>query len=172
MARKRVSVPTFSDDSRLARYIPEEYRLAGGRAAVPAFEADHIKNPELAATSHLSVNSTEVESLDQIAEYHRLNWQDGRGKTALTVHKLFEYSDSGRKSAVAITLNPTSAVWEFADLNQKMSPAYRHRPVAVGTKNNLGSKSHCGVEFVRVFDEYRSSQFARRLASKGKFHLL
>ena len=35
-----------------------------------------------------------------------------------------------------------------------------------------GSASHCGVEFVRAFDAYRSTQFARRLASKGKFHLL
>src|SRR4029077_6593786 len=98
----------FLEASRLARYIFEEHSLAGGRAAVGAFEADHIKNSEPIANSHLSVNSTEVEALEKIADYHRLNWQNGKGKVALSVHKVFEYCDCARKSSVSITLNSAS----------------------------------------------------------------
>jgi hypothetical protein len=171
MARRRLNNPTFSASSRLARYIFQEHRLSGQRAAVAAFEPDHIKKSEPIDNSHLSVNSTEVESLQQIADYHRQNWQDGKGKAALSIHKIFDYCDSARKSSVSLTQN-AQGVWEFVDFNSKVSEAYRHRPVMPNSNNPLGSKSHCGVEFVRAFDEYRASQFARRLASKSKFHLL
>ena len=136
------------------------------------FLTDHLKSSEPIANSHLSVNSTEVESLKEIADFHRRNWQEGRGKAALTVHKIFDYCDSARKSNVPITLNGASGIWEFADYDSKTAPAFRYRPVKPTSKNSLGSKSHCGVEFVRAFDEYRSTQFARRLAGKSKFHLL
>ncbi|HEV2156362.1 hypothetical protein [Bradyrhizobium sp.] len=135
-----------------------------------AFEPDHINSSETIANSHLSVNSTEVESLDQIADYHRLNWQDGKGKAALCVHTVFEYCDVARKSAVAVEHN-SEGIWEFRDYDGKAAEAYRHRPVMPAAKNPLGSKSHCGVEFVRALDEYRATQFARRLSSKGRFHL-
>ncbi len=172
MARKKLAEPNFAESSRLARYVFKEHRLAGNRAAVAAFEPDHLKSSDPIANSHLSVNSTEVESLKEIADFHRQNWQEGRGKAALSVHKIFDYCDSARKSSVPITLNGASGIWEFADYDSKTAPAFRYRPVKPTSKNSLGSKSHCGVEFVRAFDEYRSTQFARRLAGKSKFHLL
>jgi hypothetical protein len=172
MARRRIDKPSFSEAARLARYVFEEHRLASGRAAIAAFEPDHLKKAEPVANSHLSVNSAEIESLEDIAEYHRLNWQNGKGKIALSVHKVFDYCDCARKSSVSVTMSPNNGEWEFLDFDAKMAPAYRHRPVSPNPKNQLGSKSHCGVEFVRAFDEYKSTQFARRLASRGKFHIL
>jgi hypothetical protein len=139
---------------------------------VAAFEADHLTSPIPVQNSFLSVNSTEVEALKDIANYHRLNWQDGREKVALAEHKVFDYTDAAKKAGVGIWYNQASNIWEFVDFNSKAAQAYRHRPVPPNTSNSLGSKSHCGVEFVRVFDQYRSTQFARRLASKGKFHLV
>jgi len=113
------------------------------------------------------VNSLEVETAEAIAKYHRANWQAGRGKAALAEHQIWEYV----KAAETVRLTKTDEAWEFADLNKKISPAFKHRPVPPNKNNELGSPSHCGVEFVRLFDEFQSNKFARRLANMRKFHL-
>jgi hypothetical protein len=163
-----VKAPKFSTRSRLVRYIGEDDRLSGNRPAVTAFEPD----PPTAdpGNDHLSVNSLEIESIAQIAAYHRLNWQNDTGIVALSEHQIHDYNDAGRKASATILYNRNDECWEFIE-NNLSSPAYKHRPVKPVSKNTLGSKSHCGVEFVRVFNLYYGTRFARHLAKKGRYHV-
>lgn len=167
----RLKVPSFDDGSRLLRYVHQADRLKHGRAAITAFEADHLLqklSAEERAKSHLSVNSLEVESGKAIAAYHRLNWQGNRGKVAILEHKVWEYVKAAEEASAPLVRKDES--WEFTDLSKKTAPAFKHRPVPPNDKNDLGSASHCGVEFVRLFDEFQSNKFARRLVNR-KFHL-
>jgi hypothetical protein len=162
--------PKFAAKSRLLRYIGEDDRLSGNRPAVTAFEPDPLLPGVDANDQHLSVNSLEVETVDEIAAYHRLNWQANKGKVALSEHQVHHYTDAGRKCSAVIDYNQTDGVWEFVEKSQRFH-AYRHRPVRPNKKNALGSASHCGVEFIRVLNSYHATRFAALLAKKGRFHL-
>lgn len=160
-------VPTFSAKSKLVRYVDELHRLSGNRPAAATFLPDPPSaNP---SNDHMSVNSLEVETMNQIAAYHRWNWQNNMGEVGLCVHKVHEYSDAGKKCGIAVSYNKSSAKWMFSADRAKLEEAYRHRPVKIGDKNPLGSPSHSGVEFARALKQHKAGQFARRL-SAGKFH--
>lgn len=160
-------VPTFAERQELARYIDEINRLKGNRPAAAAF----IDLPSAdASTHHLSVNSLEVESIDQIAAYHRWRTQPADGKAALCVHKVHVYSEAARKAGVQLNYNKSLSRWEFLGRSKTAEEAYKHRPVAI-KDNPFGSPSHCGVEFARVMDANAAAKFARRLV-KGKFHVV
>jgi len=163
----RVTKPNFSERSALVRYVSEENRLKGRRPAVATFLPDPPSNtPE---KDYLSVNSLEVESIAIIATYHRQKWQSGNGKVALTLHKVFEYSNAGKKCGVSLIYNRAIRQWKFRN-GTKEEDAYKHHPV-LGSHLPLNSKSHSGVEFVRAMDEYSADKFARRMTGK-RFHLL
>lgn len=158
--------PTFSGRSRLVRYVDEVNRLRSGHPAVATFLPDPpSENPD---NDHLSVNSLEIESMAQIAAYHR--WRQGdNGQVALCEHQLREYNDTGKKFGVDIFYDQQRN-WKFTARSGTHEDAYRYRPVPVHN-NPLGSPSHCGVEFVRAFKEHSAAQFARRM-SRRRFHLL
>jgi hypothetical protein len=161
-----VKAPTFSAKSKLVRYVNEINRLSGNRPAVATFLPDPPSaNP---GNDHLSVNSLEVETMTEIAAYHRWKWQNNMGDVALCVHKVHEYSDAGKKSGIQVTYDKPSAKWMFAADGAKPEEAYRHRPVHIHN-NPLGSPSHSGVEFARALRQHKAAQFARRL-SGSKFH--
>jgi hypothetical protein len=164
----KVKVPTFSAKSGLVRYVNDIHRLKNNRPAVASFLPDlPSANP---ADDHLSVNSLEAETIKEIAAYYRWKWQNGLGRVALCVHKVYEYSEAGKKGGVSITYSRGLSIWQFLSLAGKQEAAYKHRPVR-RHDNPFGSPSHSGVEFVRALSEHGAACFARRLSGK-KFHLL
>lgn len=163
-----MTAPKFAARAQLVRYIPEIDRLSGNRPAVAAF----LPAPPSAsaADDYLSVNSLEVESLKDIATYHR--WRQGNvGKAALCVHKVHDYNDAGKKSGVQISYDHPLSRWRFRGSSPALEDAYRYRPV-LKYDNPYGSPSHCGVEFTRALRDHAAAKFARRLSAKGRFHLL
>jgi len=157
--------PTFSARAQLVRYVDDANRLRGNRPAVATFLPDPpSSNPD---SDHLSVNSLEIESMKQIAEYHRSR-QGDNGQVALCVHKVFDYNEAGKKCGVRVFYDHEDSRWLFVGRRGAHEEAYRHRPVKAHD-NPLGSPSHCGVEFVRALNDHTAAQFARRLA-KRRFH--
>jgi hypothetical protein len=165
---RQVTPPTFSAKSKLVRYVDQINRLSGNRPAVATFLPDPPSaNP---ANDHLSVNSLEIETMKEIAAYHRWKWQNNAGGVALCEHKVHEYSEAGKKCGIRVAYDKSSAKWMFSAGGLKREEAYKHRPVPVHN-NPLGSPSHSGVEFARALKQHKAAQFARRLSGK-KFHLL
>ncbi len=159
MAKK----PSFGTKKELARHIRDDDRRAGNRPGIAAFLP-------LVGESYLSVNSTELETLDEISRYYRIELQGNRPGVAISVHKVVKYNDSGRKAGVAIVFDKAAARWDYLDSTGTKKPAYKHRAVSARA-GRLGSSSHCGVEFVDVFDKHDAIKFARRMALGQKFHL-
>jgi hypothetical protein len=166
-----VNVPRFSAKARLVRYIDEINRLSGNRTSPAAF----IDPPSGELDDHLSVNSLEAETLQQIARYHRWRAQGDRGKVALSEHKVHEYSDAAAKAEVTIYYDRHVSNWQFSMQGTASEDAYRHRSVkphnSAGSSERMGSPSHCGVEFKRAFSLHAAARFARRMGGK-KFHLV
>ncbi len=157
--------PSFSTKSLLARYVDEVNRLSGNRPAVATFLDPATNDPN----DHLSVNSLEVESRKEIADYYRWKFQGDQGRVALCIHQVHEYTDVGKKCGIRISYDRPSAKWQFAAAT-KWEDAYRHRPVPAHGTPPTGSPSHCGVEFKRALKEHTAGQFARRLSAK-KYHV-
>src|SRR5215207_6052614 len=151
--------PTFSERKELVRYISDANRLSGNRASVAAFY--HDDSNEDPANEHFSVNSLEIETLNQIADYHRWKWQSSTEKVALCIHRVHEYNDAAKKSNVRIR---KATKWEFTAGGGVWEDAYRSRPVYPYGEPPHGSPSHCGVEFVRAIkNPYEMGKFARRM---------
>jgi hypothetical protein len=150
--------PTFPAKSHLCRYIDRDEKH-GKRASYGAF----MPNP---GDDHLSVNSLEVETLQQIAEYYGGALGNEDGNVAVCIHTVLEYSDSGKKAGCWIEFNRAASAWEFSEINGLRAAAYRHRPVHHSEGFPYASWSHCGVEFVRVLADVKLRQFARRLTKR------
>jgi hypothetical protein len=166
-----VNAPRFSAKARLVRYVDEINRLSGNRASPAAF----IDPPTGEPGDHLSVNSLELESVQQIARYHRWRGQGGRGRVALIEHKVHEYSDAAIKAGVPIYYDRHASCWQFSMPDGAPEAAYRHRPVKAhnsetGGSDQMESPSHCGAEFKRALSLHAAARFARRMSGK-RFHL-
>lgn len=161
-----MKTPRFAERSELVRYVGELNRLRSGRPAVATFLPDPPN--EKTKKPYLSVNSLEVETLADIAAYHRALWQGNRGKVALSSHKVFHYTDAGRKCGIRISYDRDSSTWHFQN-GATAEEAYKHHPVLGSDRPN--STSHCGVEFVRALRGHNDAKFARRM-SGSKFHLI
>lgn len=161
-----MTAPTFAARQQLARYIDEINRLSGNRPAPAAF----MDLPSPGASNHrLSVNSLEVESIRQVAAYHRWRAAPANGRVALCVHKVHDYNEAAKKAGVTVSYNKSSSQWEFAD-RSRAEVAYRHRLVPAHN-NPVGSPSHCGVEYLRIMKANDAAKFARRL-TKARFHII
>ena len=160
-----VNKPTFAHKKGLARYVGEEDRLSGNRTALSAFIDPPADKP---LDEHLSVNSLEVESLAQIADYYLHALQRGTGDVSVCVSTVQEYADAGKKSEVHLLYDESSETWQFVGDSTKPEAAYKHRPVPTRS-DGLKSPSHCGVEFVRVMSDHQRSKFARRLSGR-RYH--
>jgi DNA-binding protein Fis len=162
-----LKIPKFSERKELVRYVSELNRHRDGRPAAAAFLPDPPSgNPK---ADYLSVNSLEVESLKEVAAYHRAKWQGNRGKVALSSHKVSHYTDAGRKCGIQIQYDRDSSTWQFSN-GRYFEVAYKHHPV-LGS-DRLNSISHCGVEFTRALkDQNAAAKFARRMTG-SRFHLL
>jgi len=113
----------FNERTELARYIDEDQRLSGNRPASSAF----LANP---GDTHLSVNSRDIENLDQIASYFYAILQENKNNRAIAValHRIATYNDEIRKVGVSLVYRTQDEMWFFADADASQ-PAYRHRPV-------------------------------------------
>jgi hypothetical protein len=162
-----VKKPKFLEHSELSRFISGLNRLRNNRPAIAAFLPDPPSaKPE---KDYLSVNSLEVESLRDIANYHRAKWQSNEGKVALTVHKVAAYTDAGRKCGISISYDRSAASWVFVS-GSASETAYMHHPVL--RSDQLQSPSHCGIEFTRALkNQNDAAKFARRMVT-NRFHLV
>jgi hypothetical protein len=146
--------PTFAEPSELARYIPSEWCKRKNRPASAAYQR---KDNE----EYLSVNSTEVETINQIAQTYATKFESGTRPVAIACPKVASYNEAADKVGIAISFNGTTNDWEFQE-GGKLAVAYKHRRSEV---NN----SHCGVEFVRVFDDRSDFCFAVRVARSATY---
>lgn len=146
--------PTFRGSSGLARYIPSEYRNRKFRVATGAFQRTEDEN-------HLSINSDEVETINQIAQTYALKFESGMRPVAVACPKLESYNDAASKAGITIVFNDVKDIWEFQE-GTMVSEAYRF-----WSKTN--NKSHCGVEYVRAFDDQSDFRFAVRISRAAKY---
>lgn len=161
-----LKLPAFALRRELARYVSEGDRLRGNRTAIAAFLDPPPIDP---AKEYLSVNSLEVETLAQIADYYRLRFQNGAGDVAICSIKVFDFNEAGKKCGVDLQYDRSNSSWNFVGRGLKREGAYKYRPV-LSSKDHQ-SESHCGVEFVRVLDTYNKGKLARRLGGR-RFHVV
>jgi hypothetical protein len=165
----KVDAPSFGERTELTRFIDSDERCSGNRAAASAFlfSPEDFRDP----SAHLSVNSLEVETIGEIANYYRSVFQDGDGEVAMCIHKVHRYIDGGRHAGVQVT---QSADFQWVFLEQgRPSAAFKHRPIPpVRPKSRPPSPSHSGVEFLRSLDDVQQRKFARRMAQRPRFQVL
>ena len=152
--------PKFRGKARLLRYIHDVHRQGNRRASPAAFhmtEADRSRPDD----AHLSVNSTEVETENQIVAYFRQKFQDNKGGVATCNHQIQQYVNAGREF-LDIRNNKTLPHWTFEYKNLDV-PTFSHR------QKSEVCPSHCGVDFVRRLNRLEETKFARRMASKPTF---
>lgn len=149
--------PTFKGSSGLARYIPSDCRHRNNHPAPAAYQKKDNED-------HLSVNSTEVETINQIAQTYATKFEAEMRPVAVACPKVASYSAAADKVGVTITFNRATDYWEFQE-GGAATVAYKHR----SRENN---KSHCGVEYVRIFDDPKDFRFAVRVARSAKYKMI
>jgi hypothetical protein len=145
--------PTFAGSSELARYVRPEDLKKSHRVSSAAF---------LPASNdtHLSVNSLELESPQDIAVYYRERFQSGIGTIAIACRKVNDYNTAASSAGVTIHYDRSESKWKY-HTDQGLSDAYKHRPIP------RRSHSHCGVEYISNQLAYlKQKQIARRLRGK------
>lgn len=158
--REMLKEPTFARQSEMTRYVPVVQRLKGNRPSSVAFKA----NP---GEDYLSVNSLEVETLQSILIYYKKEIRENCEEVAYCRHKVADYNKGAKSARVDISFNRISSCWEYAG-PEGQEPAYKHRPVSPRAYR-LGSRSHCGVEFIKIFDAIAEKRFAKRMARRKFF---
>lgn len=140
--------PTFSASSRLARYIDPEFRRTRNKRPQPgAYQ-------KLEDDDYLSVNSTEVKTLGQIADTYAKKFEKGQRPVAIACPTVEQYNAAANGVGLTITYNDGAEAWEFGGAIR----AYKHWP-------KTGNESHCGVEYVRIFRGRQDLNFAVRMGN-------
>lgn len=146
--------PRFTQNKELSRYIlPDDIKKS--RVSTPAFMP-------LEGDKYFSVNSLELETIDEIASYYRKKFTINNNESvAIATRKVSKFCDAGRFIGIKITYDKTTSKWLFVKNNVEID-AYLHRP---STTRSCPSLSHCGVEFINAELDYRDQKkLARRLA--------
>ncbi len=161
--------PSFKANSELARYINPDERRGNKHAVHTAFLMNELDIFE-SRPPHLSVNSKELEAIEDISEYYRTKFQNGHGEVAVCLHRVKKYVEEGRKFGLGIKWRgDNDLAWVF-DEDTGEAPAFKHRPVRENKKDGIpASPSHCGVEFLRALTEVQKRNFARRMVQRPKF---
>lgn len=147
--------PTFAAGCHLARYIDPEYRRSPKKPPKPG--AYQRKLDE----TFLSVNSTEVETVSQIAQIYADKFEQGNRPVGIALPTVAKYNLVAQAVGVILTYNGAKQVWEFG----ASRVAYRHRPSA---NNN----SHCGVEYTESLADFYDFRFALRMAKAATCKLV
>lgn len=153
-AKKKVILPpSFKLKSELARYVDPDELKNGGRVSSGAFM------PTMDDTDCLSVNSIEIDSLNNIANYYHDRFNSNGGEIGIATRKILHFNDAARKAGIEIRKNTGTKCWEYI-YRGKILTAYKHRPTPI-------SKSHCGIEYLNInIDEKILKKIARRLSGK------
>ncbi len=141
--------PTFKEISVLTRYIHPEFRGKNNRPKPSAYQRSHSER-------YLSVNSLEIHSLKQVAAIYADIFENENRPVALTQPSVSDYNGVAGQVGVIINYNASAGYWEFHE-SDILTPAYLHHA-------RVRNESHCGVEFVRVFDDFQEFRFAGRMA--------
>lgn len=143
--------PSFASNRELARWVDEANLGKGGRVSSAAFLPAE-------GETYLSVNSPEIESLEQIAEFYKNQFLGGRGPVYVSCLKVMDYTAASKDAGITMRYDKTVSSWQF-EIDGTFEEAYRGRP-------NQLSRSHCGVETIRSMRSDAANRFARRLAGK------
>lgn len=149
--------PAFKPRSFLTRYLRAEWRKRNGRVSPAAFR---LRTDE----ASLSVNSTEVETVPQIASYYANRWHWGERPVTLVAPMVKDYNDAASVAELTVARAATDGAWVY-DRNGGQYRAYRHVPIPL-------SPSHCSVEFVAALDERGARRFAVSIAAKKRYKSL
>ncbi|NQU63591.1 MAG: hypothetical protein HQ517_04820 [SAR324 cluster bacterium] len=146
--------PEFIAKSELARYVDKDEYMKGGRVTSGAF----LPNP---GDDYLSVNSLEIESINDIANYFSKVF--GESTVKICTRKVSEYNNSTSGTAIHIIYDRRQKKWIF-QVNSLPKEAFEHRPRYTPPPKSI---SHCGVEFINSSVEYSVlKQISRRLGGK------
>jgi hypothetical protein len=163
--------PTFVGNSELARYV-HPLQIDGTKHATPAAFLPSDDDLKDTTKAYLSVNSTEVESQEAIADYFRAVLQDGEGDVAIHTTKVQTYVNGGRREGVKIKYRPSESRWVFTSESGEEEDAFLHHEIRRSSSSGLpNSPSHCGVEFVRRLDDLEIRSLARFLAKSPRCHV-
>lgn len=143
--------PTFGAKKILTRYVDEANLGKQSRISSSAFMPN-------SGEQYLSVNSLEIESLGQIADYYRTRISSRPGEVAVSCLTVMEYNRACEAGGVTIVYNKSEGRWTFKR-DGATAPTYRFRPTHI-------SKSHAGVEPVCMMDSLSAHKFARNLAGR------
>lgn len=147
--------PTFGAKTKLARYID------------PDFRRPQKKHPKRGAyqrklgETYLSVNSTEVESIKQIAQIYANQFEQGSRRVGIASPTVDKYNAAAKAVGINLIYHSAKQVWEFGS----SKAAYTHRSF----KKN---KSHCGVEYVEIFEDYQDHRFAVRMSKAATYKMV
>ena len=148
--------PKFRASDKLARYIHPEFRRANGNR--PKLGA-YLKSEN---EKYLSVNSLEIETINQVADTYAKKFETGQRPVAIAAPTVSDYNDAAHVADIEITFNSTKKIWEYN--YQGSRAAYKH----YRADNNI---SHCGVEYVEKFNKYQNFKYSRRMAMKDTYGL-
>lgn len=140
--------PSFRERSILARYVHVEYRGKNNRPKPSAYR----RSP---GEKYLSVNSLEIHTRNQVAAIYADIFENGNRPVTLTEPMVSNYNARAREVGVTVSYNADDGHWQF-DENGIATPAYLHHL-------KPHNESHCGVEFVRIFDDFKEFQFSIRM---------
>lgn len=149
--------PRFRERDKLARYIDPDYRGKNGRPKLAAYQLTDNEDS-------LSVNSLEIESVRQVAATYATKFENGHRPVAIASPQISQFNAAAGAVRVNISYDSIIGCWIFHD-SGKYSEAYRF-------DDKKTNKSHCGVEFARIFDEYQEFLFAGRMAKACKYRLV
>jgi hypothetical protein len=113
--------------------------------------------------SHLSVNSTEIESLKDIAVSYRDTFKNGMGPVAIACRKISDYNSAAGNAGIRISFCKVECKWKY-NASEGIKDAYKHRPT-------LKSHSHCGVEYLGNDTKYLTIRKIARRLSGNRPHL-
>jgi hypothetical protein len=146
--------PEFKAKSELARYVDKDEYMRGGRVTSGAF----LPNP---GDDHLFVNSLEIESINDIANYFSKVFEEST--IQICTRKISEYRNSTSGTSIHIHYDRREKKWIF-QVNDQLKDAFKHRPRHTPPPKSI---SHCGVEFINSSVGYSDlKKIARRLAGK------
>lgn len=154
----KLTTPRFRQKDRLARYIAPEHRKDGMRAKPPAFmEGQNSKK------DGLSVNSLEVESINQIAKTFSAKFNE-KGPVGISIPTIQEYNEAANHVGLQVLWSDANSRWEH------QGPSAIEASFVQDPKD--GNRSHCLVKFTLALNDYNDFRFACSMARKPTYRMV
>lgn len=150
--------PDFDEKSEVFRHIRAIYYQSDRRAKFPAFMEGNS-----ASRNGLSVNSGEVQTINQVASIYAINSGEDR-PVAISIHSVEDYNTAAARVSVNVTYDAGQRAWVFTSADG-VEHAYLH-------DSKTGNPSHCLARFTRHFDGKQAQKFAMRMAYKPRYTMV